>query len=876
MPAFHKNSLSPFASAEQDQGLNNDNIGPVSESTPLLDTSVDGFESTDNDKLFGSPVELRRRDGCKDSYSAYYKAFQTRLRYYVPVIGWLPKYNFRRNLQSDLIAGITVAFLLVPQGLSYAQALVKIPPIHGLFTASIPLLVYGFLGTSRQLSLGPEALISILVGATIKEYSASKEPRHGSIPSLGAADPQQEAVEIALVLCLMVGILTFLLGFFRLGFLDSVLSRALLRGFVLAVAMVVMIDMADTLLGISPPSNQCGHGPSKPVDPAPDGESPIQKLFDTLSKLGQAHPLTTILSASSISFLIGMKVLKAKFGKKRWLQVIPEILVLVVVTTILCQVFRWDCQGVAILNVKGSDSAEYRYPKLPTMTLSRIRALMLSAILISVIGFVESIVVAKTYATKHNYSVSPNRELVAIGVSNIVGSILGAYPAFGSLGRSAVNDTAGAKTQMAGFFTGIVVLCTTIWLLPFFQFLPKAVCSSIIVVAALKLVELEDVHFMLRLRAWKDVGLMMITFLTTILLSIESGTLLSVGISLLLVIKHTTKTRLAILGHILVVDPRTGNVKTKYRSIHDSDKVQRIEDALVVRVEEGLFFGNSGQLKDRLKRIEMYGDLGVHPGEEPRRIPATRRRSQSRPEEQAMEEGHSPADDHIRAVVFDFGAVTAIDASATLTLLEIVEDYKHRNMEVCFVKLRESCKHAFLRSGLYDLVGPSHFFRKVRDATEYLKSTDRRRMPQDPNQPESMAPRDIVIPGNGQGASSQQHAQEWTVPNKKGSFAASSYFASYMEDAELERRSGVIIRGEPQSEVEEDIFVTGSDNAGSHTGFAKRFRARSGKIPLGLATLFDERNSVELTTDSEVESPGFGPDAEDTVRSGRVPTDGHV
>ncbi|KAJ3148048.1 Solute carrier 26 [Geranomyces michiganensis] len=756
-----------------------------------------------------------------DDSAAYWKAFRTRLRYYVPVIGWLPQYRIRKYLRADIISGITVAFLLVPQGLSYSQALVRLPPVHGLYTSSIPLFIYAFLGTSRQLGIGPEALISILVGATIREYASTKgaHPEAAEIEASGT-DP----VGIATLLCLMVGVFTFLLGFFRLGFLDSVLSRALLRGFVLAVAIVVMIDMSEVLLGIVPPINQCGHT-GQPAPSRGESESPIHKLIETVSNLGAAHTLTTCLSIASITFLLGMKAVKKRFNKIKWLQIVPEILILVVGTTALSKTLAWDCQGVAILNVKGLGETTYDYPKIPSMSLAKIRALMLSAILISVIGFVESIVAAKTYSTKHNYSVSPNRELVAIGVGNIVGAVFGAFPAFGSLGRSAVNDTAGAKTQMAGFVTGTAVLCTTIWLLPLFEHLPKAVCSSIIVVAALKLVELDDVRFILRMRAWKDLGLLLMTFFTTIVLSIESGTLLSVGVSLLLVVKHTTKTRLAVIGRILVVDPHTGATKIKYRSISDSDKVQRINDALIIRVEEGLFFGNSGQLKDRLKRIEMYGDLGVHPGEEPRRTPARRRR---RPSEQGGEDNMMEAatreyphsEEHIRAVVFDFGAVTAIDASATLALLEIVEDYTYRNMEVCFVKLRESCKNAFLRSGIYAIVGPTRFFRKVRDAIAYLSSLDHSAIGVDHQRRSTPTPGIVIqapgahpIPaaghhaaaaGNGGGGSGgatagvavNEIANEWTVPNLRETFPSGSYFASYMEEAAaLARRSGGNSRG---------------------------------------------------------------------------------
>ncbi|KAH6599947.1 hypothetical protein BASA82_000735 [Batrachochytrium salamandrivorans] len=733
--------------------------------------------------------------------------FRTRMRYYVPVVGWLPRYDLLANLQGDIMAGITVAFLIIPQSLSYAQALVQVPPVFGLYSAMIPLITYSLLGTSRQLAVGPEALVSILVGSSVREFTtwrdsvnAGEGGRVNSTlimsgdaslgdPVVGIHDPMAN-VQATTLLCLMVGVFTFLLGFFRLGFLDSVLSRALLRGFVLAVAMVVMIDMSETLFGIVPPVGQCISNATEILYPASGGSlfggsrslfstpspveetaSPIEKLIHTLLNLHQAHALTTALSVGSILFLLLSRRLKRYYKNVTWLQLVPEILVLVLTSIILSQVFRWDCQGVAILNrvlapEAPPDGVEYVTHPIPS--LEKIKYLMLPAILISVIGFVESIVVAKTYASKHRYAVSPNRELVAIGVGNIISSFFGGFPGFGSLGRSAVNDSAGAQTQVAGFITGVIVWCTSVWLLPYFEFLPKAVCSAIIVVAALKLVEIEDIEFILRLHAWGDLGLLLLTFCSTIFVSIEVGTLISVGVSLLLVVKHTTQTRLAILGRTLVVDPVFGTVKTKFRSVHEqSGKIERIEGGIVVRIEEGMFFGNVGQLKDRLKRIEAYGDLSVHPSEEPRRggggvLPphhvagaATTTTSSvvgtsnsvgvTTPLLSTLNDSHDDSftaaatacdvqdddgdNDTIKSVVFDMTAVSDIDATATQIMTEIVHEYHSRGITVCFVKLRQNCKESFMRSGIYHAVGPSHFFAKIRDAISYLEIENRIRDP---------------------------------------------------------------------------------------------------------------------------------------------------
>ncbi|KAJ3298448.1 Solute carrier 26 [Rhizoclosmatium sp. JEL0117] len=687
----------------------------------------------------------------------------TRLRYYVPVLAWLPEYKLKQ-LPRDALAGATVACLLVPQSLSYAQAILGIPPVYGLYTCFMPLLVYSLLGTSRQLGVGPEALVTILTAAIIRDKPSN------SVEYSSVDDEMMENIAIANLLALMVGVFTFLLGFFRLGFLDSVLSRALLRGFVTAVAVVIMIDQSAVLLGLTssrlspPPNNEtffAGYNVMRTV--APVERSPIETLLYLIDNLGKSHIPTALVSVSSILFLISMKKLKAMFNSSSVIQFVPEILILVVFSTICSAAFRWDLLEIDVMkDVEGG----FRWPQWPTVTFASVRHYVLSAILISVIGFVESIAVAKTYATKYNYAVSPNRELVALGVTNIFGSLFGAWPAIGSLGRSAVNDAAGGKSQVSGFITSLIILFTMLFLLPFFYFLPKAICSSIIVVAASKLIELHDIQFILQVQAWNDLGLLLMTFLTTLLVSIEVGTLISVGVSLLLVVKHTTKTRIAILGRTFIQDSQTGLIKAKYRSINEkvSDNgaaIERVDGFLILRMEEGLFFGNSGQLKDRLKRIEMFGDLSVHPGETPTRrshgrdlsqvrsVESSRSRSwePSRHRERSRSVGLSSTSVHpleeteelfdelleangvsafgnsgpdLIGVIFDVGAVTAIDASATQTLLEVVESYQSRSIQVCFVKLRDSCKPWFVRSGLYESVTPARFFDKINDAVECL------------------------------------------------------------------------------------------------------------------------------------------------------------
>ncbi|KAG0245858.1 hypothetical protein BGX31_005756 [Mortierella sp. GBA43] len=595
--------------------------------------------------------------------------FKTRLRYYVPVLRWLPHYSFD-GFGHDLVAGITVACLIIPQSLSYATALAHLEPVHGLYSAFVAGVMYAIFGTSRQLSVGPEALVSMMVGTAIAQQQQ------------GISDPKA-ALAIGCFITLFVGLFTFFLGFVRLGFMDSVLSRALLRGFITAVAVVVIIEQSITLFGLREQAEHDGIG---------EESSTIEKILFIAGNLGNIHRLTTIVSFSSIAFLLAFGSFKKRLTKLPFLQFIPEILLCVIIYTILTGVLRWDKEGLAILGA--TKSAGLQLPSIPAVPEGvSLRSLFGTAVLISIIGFVESIVITKQYATKHNYSVSPNRELVALGVANVAGGLFQAIPAFGSMARSKINDKAGARTQLAGLITALVVLIAIFFLLPYFFYLPKAVLAGIICVAALSLLSEapHDLKFIWQIQAWSDLGLLLLTFVATMAVSIEAGTLIAIALSFLMVIKTSTYPRITIMG-------RMPGTRGRFRPIKDYPGIaEHIDGVLIIKVEEGLYFANTGQLKDRLHRLEVFGDMSVHPSEEARLNPVSH-------------------------VIFDVENMPYLDASAAQILREIVEAYHARNIQVYFVKLRENSRELFIKSELLERAGgEAHLFRRTADAMDYIE-----------------------------------------------------------------------------------------------------------------------------------------------------------
>ncbi|GHJ83886.1 hypothetical protein NliqN6_0288 [Naganishia liquefaciens] len=615
------------------------------------------------------PLPKNRHLHMNRSMSAVVKQ---RSRYYIPVLDWLPNYRWT-DVGGDLVGGITVACLIIPQSMSYASGLAQLPPIAGLYSVVIPGLIYSLLGTCRQLSVGPEAALSLLVGQVVTQLTLS-DPH--TIPD----NPEKVAIAIAIVITLQVGLITFLLGICRLGFLDVVLSRPLLRGFITAVGIIILIEQLVPMLGL----NYLLHNAHT--------QTPINKLVFLVKHISFTNRYTAIMSAVSLSCLIGAKITKRRFGAQvKALKYVPEIFIIVVLATFITAKFRLDEKGVLILGeLEGGRGIPFDNPFKPRH-LKYFKATFPTAVVIAVVGYVDSIVAAKENSARFGYAISPNRELVALGTANFFSSFLGvtgAVPAFGAITRSRLNATVGGRSQMASLFTSSIVIITALFLLPYFHFLPKAVLASIItlVVYAILAEAPHDLKFYWKVRAWTDFLQACMTFILTLFLSVEIGLVASVCFSLILVIRKSTQARIKILGRL-----KDSDQWIPVDEHPDEDVEEDIPGVLVVRIRENLNFANTGQLKERLRRLEIYGAGKFHPSDAPKRDGAT-------------------------AVVFHMNDVEDIDASALQIFSELAQSYKDRGVGLYFVHMRKSQLDAFVNIGIHDIIGLNHFLPDLRSA----------------------------------------------------------------------------------------------------------------------------------------------------------------
>ncbi|KZT22517.1 sulfate permease [Neolentinus lepideus HHB14362 ss-1] len=592
-------------------------------------------------------------------------SYWAKVRYYIPSMAWIPNYSFSL-LGGDVLAGVTVACMLIPQSVSYATSLAKLSPVAGLFSASIPGIIYALLGTSRQLNVAPEAALSLLVGQAVSDII------HGD-PHSHPENSDAIGIAVSTIITFQVGLISFLLGFFRLGFIDVVLSRALLRGFITAVAVVIMIEQLIPMFGLV-------H-----AEHVANPKTTLEKFFFLVEHIPKCHELTTLISFGALGVLILLRTIKAGFKKYWFIYRLPEVLVVVVLSTVMSQELDWDDDGVAVLGSVNTKIGNHFF-RLPFRhkNLSYLRSTTSTAILCSVIGYLDSIVSAKQNAGRFGYSISPNRELVALGAGNLMGSFVpGTLPAFGSITRSRINGEVGGRTQMASLICSAIVLLATFFLLPLLYHLPTCVLASIIAMVVFSLLAEtpHDVRYYWKMRSWIDLGLMFLTFTLTIIWNIEIGITVSLIISLLLVVHRSSKPKMTILGRI----PGTET----WKPINENpDAREDVPGVLILRIRENLDFANTAQLKERLRRIELYGAEPSHPSEEPRRQEAT-------------------------VLIFHMADVDSCDASAAQIFYELLETYKNRDVELFIAHLKKGPREVFERAGIVKLLGEDAFQENV-------------------------------------------------------------------------------------------------------------------------------------------------------------------
>lgn len=490
----------------------------------------------------------------------------------IPLLAWIKNCD-KKSIAADFIAAGIVTALLIPQSLAYAM-LAGLPLETGLYASIAPLLAYAMFGSSRTLSIGPVAIISLLTASTIANIADT----FSISPSLAAA-----------ALALLSGVFLLLMGFFRLGFLTNFLSHAVISGFISASGLLIAISQLKHLLGV----------------PA-EGTNAVHILFNTVASAPQSHKLTIIMGLGALLFLLFCRYylipLCNKFGVyNKLLDTVVKLspILAVTVCVLISYLYSLDRYGVAVVGAipKGLPHLHFQWPSLAVL-----EALVTPALLISIIGYVESVSIGKTLASKRRQKIDSNQEFIGLGSANVASSVFGGFPVTAGFSRSIVNFEAGAQTQLAGIFASIGIALVCVLFTDVLFYLPKAVLAATIIVAVLSLVD-----FSIFKKAWRfsksDFWALGVTAGVTLLFGVEYGLTAGVATSLALFMYRSST------PHIPEVGLLEGT--QHFRNIQRF-KVLTKPHVLTLRPDQSLYFANIEQLEEHIMRTVFERDKIAH------------------------------------------------------------------------------------------------------------------------------------------------------------------------------------------------------------------------------------------------------------------------
>jgi SulP family sulfate permease len=470
------------------------------------------------------------------------------LRSFFPILSWLPKYK-ASLLQPDTIAALTVWALLVPEAMAYA-GIAGMPPEYGLYAAPLALLGYAIFGTSKQLNVGPSSTVAALSFSTIA--------------GLGLASGTEEWIAMTAALAIMTGVFLLIGGLLRLGVLADFLSRPVLDGFVVGVAITVAVGQLDKLLG---------YEVAEALEFVPD-------ILVIISDIGLTHLPTLMVGLVSLALL---------FLIEEYLPKIPGALTVLVLAIIVSALLDFESRGIHIVGEIPSGLPPFG---LPGVSREQLVSLIPGALAIMLVAYSESIAVARSYAAKNNYKVDADQEFIGIGAANLGSGFSSAFVVDGSLSKTAASVEAGAKTQMVSIIAAVAVLITALFLTPFFRTLPEATLGAIVIHAVWHLINFK--------KLWRYRTITSLDFWTAIIctfgvlaLGILEGLLIAVFLGLLGLLYSTKSRTTAVLGKV-------PNEKI-YRSLENYPDGETVPGLLIARFDGSLFFANAPDLADEIR-----------------------------------------------------------------------------------------------------------------------------------------------------------------------------------------------------------------------------------------------------------------------------------
>ncbi|XP_075430643.1 solute carrier family 26 member 6-like [Ascaphus truei] len=496
---------------------------------------------------------------------------------FIPVLRWLPRYPVKEWLLGDLISGISVGIIQLPQGLAYAL-LAGVPPVFGLYSSFFPVLLYSIFGTSRHISAGTFAVISVMVGSVTESLAPTENfmlPGNESLIDTVARDHAR--VEVASAITFLVGLFQVMLGLVQFGFVVTYLSEPLIRGYTTAASIHVTVSQMKSILGVQ--ISQKSH----PL-------SLIYAIMNICSKLPQTNIASLLTGVVAITVLLTVKFLNQKYSSKIRMPIPIELITLIVATGISYGANLNETYGMDIV---GEIPTGMKAPLLPKTSL--FAKVVGNAFAIAVVVYAFTISVAQMFAVKHGYNVDSNQELIALGISNFVGSFFQCFTIGTAMSRSLVQESTGGNSQVAGAVSSLVILIIILKAGELFEALPKAILAAVVIVNLKGIYkQVADIPMLWRSNRI-DLLVWLVTFAATILLNLDVGLAVSVAFSLLTVIFRTQLPHYSILGQVSNTDI--------YRDVTQYEQAKEVPGVKIFRSSCTLYFANADLYAAAVKRM---------------------------------------------------------------------------------------------------------------------------------------------------------------------------------------------------------------------------------------------------------------------------------
>ncbi|KAK7241723.1 sulfate transporter [Aureococcus anophagefferens] len=611
-------------------------------------------------------------DGEKDKRAACAEAATAAVRNTFPVVGWLPKTTLD-SFKSDIIAGVTVGVMVIPQSMSYAS-IAGLEYVYGLYASMTPTLIYAVTGGSGQLAVGPVAMVSLLVEAGLRDALDEDEcpayfeddAHHRALAgddSLAGTCPDAYA-ELVFVTMFFAGLIQFGGSLCKLGFLVNFLGHPVVSGFTSGAAIIIGLSQVKYWLGVALPKSQY--------------------VYVTLGLLGgkiargEAKWMCAVLGAASYGMLWGVRKLSVDQPKRfGFLKPMGPLVVCAtsLVLMVLCPQLR-DDYGVEVIGLVPSGLPPSSFGVVKRDALSKASLVLPTALSAALIGFMESIAIGKSLAAKHGDELPAGQEMCAIGLANIVGSLASGYPVAGSFSRSAVSNSIGAKTPLAGFVTGMVVLLALVALPDWIRKLPKFVLASIVISSVVNLVAISEAKHLWHVQK-KDFVLWVLACFGVLFLGVIYGLAIAVGVSLAIVLSESVRPQIAVLWKL----PGT----SIFRNVKQGESPgQFVKGVLVLRVGASMYFANVAYIKETI--LKLCGEFG---------------------------EGDT------QYVVVEMTPVMSLDSTAIHMLEDLFADLRRRGMQVCLASCGSRVEETLRRAGAQRKLGYEWFHDNVQHAVEW-------------------------------------------------------------------------------------------------------------------------------------------------------------